>query len=93
MSGPSWQPSRREQRAEWYLRLTMRYVVGGGGLIWEIAIDRLHNTLALLVFGALGTSTDVIQYGRSLIKQANQEKERSSGVDQRERCEKGEKDA
>lgn len=73
MNGSPWSPSRREQRAEWYLRQTMRYVVGGGGLIWEVAFDKLHNTLALVVFGALGTSTDVISYGRSLIRTANQE--------------------
>lgn len=68
-----WEPSRREQHAEWYLRLFMRYVIGGGGLVWEVAFDKLHNTLALIVFGALGTSTDVIRYGRSLVDQAKAE--------------------
>lgn len=79
---PMWQPSRREQRAEWYLRQFTRYVIGGGGLIWEVAVDKLHNTLALLVFGALGTSTDVISYGRSLIRQAKEEHE-GDAIDER----------
>lgn len=87
---PEWRPSRREQRTEWYMRQFMRYVIGGGGLVWEVAVDKLHNTLALVVFGALGTSTDVISFGRSLIKQAREEQgSRSTEEEQRSEKEGG----
>ena len=67
---PPWKPSRREQHLLWWLQLLMRYVVGGGGLIWELTVDRLSDPVALLVFGALATSTDVFRFAKGLIAQA-----------------------
>ena len=58
----------------WWLDVLMKYVVGGGGLVWELLIDRLQNAVALIVFGALATSTDVIRYVRTLVEQAREEK-------------------
>ena len=70
----TWVPSRWEQEFLWWLRVLMRYGVGGGGLVWETVVDNFHNSLALLVFGALATSTDVLSYVRDLIKDARAQK-------------------
>lgn len=67
--------SRRQQAVDYYLRSFMRYVVGGGGLIWEVLIDKLHNSLAIIVFGALATSTDMVTLIKDLVVQAKTEKE------------------
>ena len=74
MSTGRWRPSRAEQRILWYLQVLMRYVIGGGGLIYELLIDRLHDQLALVVFGLLATSMDVFGYVAALVKQARQER-------------------
>ncbi len=71
---PPWKPSRGEQRALFYLQMLMRYVIGGGGLVWELTVDKLHNSIALLVFGALATSTDMIFFARTLIRQARNDR-------------------
>jgi hypothetical protein len=82
---PPWTPSRREQRLVWYGQMLMRYVIGGGGLVWELVIDQLHNSVALLVFGALATSTDVFLFVRTLIKQARGDiPDFNAGVEQTE---------
>ena len=71
---PPWRPSQNEQRILWYLQVIMRYVVGGGGLGWEAIADKFHEPIALLVFGALASSTDVYGFVRDLIKTAREEK-------------------
>jgi hypothetical protein len=70
---PPWKPTRKELRLLWYLQALMRYGVGGGGLIWCLLINQLADPIALLVFGALATSTDVFGFARTLIKQAREE--------------------
>lgn len=71
MTAP-WKPSRPEQRLLWWLQMLLRFAVGGGGLVWELLVDRLRNPVALLVFGTLATSTDVFGFARQLIRQARE---------------------
>jgi hypothetical protein len=52
--------------------MLMRFVVGGGGLVWCLLVNRLEDPIALLVFGALATSTDVFGFARALIQQARE---------------------
>lgn len=71
--GNRWQPGRRQQAFEWYLRLVMRYGIGGGGIGWELIADHGKNPLVLLVAAMLATSTDVLGLVRGLITQAKLE--------------------
>ncbi len=71
----SWTPSSREQRFVWYAQMTMRYLVGGGGLVWEVTVDQLRTPLALVVFGALSSSADIFTFVRAVIKTAHGERE------------------
>ena len=68
---PPWQPSAREQRIVYWLQVLTRYVIGGGGLLWCLTVNHLQNSLALVIFGALATSTDVLYFARTLIKEAH----------------------
>lgn len=72
--GQRWFPSRRQQAADWYLRRLMRYGVGGGSIVWELAIDKGHNLFVLIVGGMLASTTDVLGIVRALIAQAKLEK-------------------
>jgi len=67
-----WIPSQREQRVLWWLRLTMRFVVGGGGIVWALLTDHLDPVL-VLVLGALATSTDVLSFARELVVTARED--------------------
>lgn len=51
----------------------MRYVVGGGGIAWELLVDGGKNPLVLLVAAMLATSTDVLGVVRGLVNQAKAE--------------------
>lgn len=78
-----WRPRPWESEVEWYLRILTRYVVGVGGLVWETVADDLRNSIALLTFGAIATSTDVIGHVRDLIRDAHDQKIRQR-VDEEE---------
>jgi hypothetical protein len=71
---PPWYPGRRLLALEYYLRLAMRYGVGGGGVAWELIADHGRNPLVLLVAAMLATSTDVLGLVRGLIAQAKLER-------------------
>lgn len=68
-----WYPSERTQALEFYLRMLMRYVVGGGAFAWELALDKGRNPLVLLIAAMLATSTDVVGVVRGLVQQAKAE--------------------
>jgi hypothetical protein len=72
----SWRPSRREERAIWWLRQATRYGLGGGGLIYEVTVDRLHNELALLAFFLLAMGGDVTRIARGLLTEVREEQRR-----------------
>jgi hypothetical protein len=67
---PPWRPSRSEQRLLWYLDLLLKFGVGGGGIVWEFTVDRLHNPLALVVCGLLASSLNVREYVKRLVAAA-----------------------
>ena len=50
---------------EWlqrWARFLLRYLIGGGGLLWETVIDRLNHAEALVIFAGLAKLPDVIAY-------------------------------
>lgn len=67
-----WGPGPRELHLLWYLRLTTRYVVGVGGLVWAMVSDHLEPVL-LIILGAVATSTDVLMFARDLISAAKED--------------------
>ena len=69
-----WIPSHRDQEILWWLRVAMRYGIGGGGIVWETVVDNLHNTVAFLVFGTLASATDVLSFVRALVRDAQEQK-------------------
>lgn len=66
-----WKPSRTEQRLLWWLKLLMRYPIGGGGVIYSVFVR--PDALAILVFGAIATSMDVGQLAVMLFRAAREE--------------------
>ena len=72
---PPWRPGPNEQRALWYLQAILRYPIGGGGLVWEAVVDNFRDPIALLVFGAIASATDVFGFARDLIRTAQEEKQ------------------
>jgi hypothetical protein len=71
---PEWYPSRRQGNTEWFFRSMVRYVLGPGVIVWELAVDRGHNLAVLLVGALLVTSMDVRSLVRGLIKEARFER-------------------
>lgn len=68
--------------------MLMRYVVGGGGIAWELLVDRGKNPLVLLIAAMLATSTDVLGIVRGLIAQAKMERKTLSElIDEEQRRE------
>lgn len=63
--GNRWQPSRREQHLKWWAQQVLCYVVGGGGLIYEVLVDHLRNPTALVVFGGIAGVPEVLGYRRN----------------------------
>ena len=55
----------RGEPPEWlqrWAKFLLRYLVGGGGVIWETVIDKLNHAEALVIFGGLAKLPDVIAY-------------------------------
>jgi hypothetical protein len=88
---PNWRPSRAEQRLLWWLDLTLKFAIGGGGLIWELAIDRGRNPLVLLVCGMLAMSTNAFQFLKQLILTARAEQQELDQMLEEEQQRKGRK--
>lgn len=73
-AGTNWSPSSAEQRLLWWLDLIwLKCVVGGGGLVWELVIDKARNPLVLLVCGMLAMSTNAFQFLKRLLATARAE--------------------
>lgn len=74
--GPAWRPPRQGLAAQWWLQLILKYLVGGGGLVWETVIDHLRNPTAFIVFGGIAGLTDVLGYAADVRAQAKRDIER-----------------
>lgn len=64
---PKWAPSRNQQAAQWWARFLTRYLIGCGGLAWEILVDKGKNATLIMVCGGLIGLPDVLGY-RSFVK-------------------------
>lgn len=67
---PEWKPSRREQRADWWLKRIIRSI-GAGGVVYTAFIH--PNGAEVIVFGAMGAGLDIGQFVISLARAALQE--------------------
>jgi len=65
MSG--WKPSPGQQQLEWWLKLALRFGVGGGGLVYETLWRGLRDPLGILAFTLLATSLDALTLMRGII--------------------------
>lgn len=65
---PPWKPARWEQHLLWWLKLLMRYPIGGGGVIYEALIAK--DPIGTLVFGAIATSLDIGSLALTLLRAA-----------------------
>lgn len=72
----SWSPPWQAQATEWWLKQIMRFGIGGGGLVYEVLIDKLRNPTALVIFGGLAGLPDVIGYRAEVKKQVKAEQEK-----------------
>lgn len=63
----AWKPNLAEQRLEWWLKLLLRFVVGGGGLVYETLWRDLRDPLGILAFTLLATSLDALSLLRGII--------------------------
>lgn len=81
MNDSSWRPSNRQLTAQWWARFFLRYLIGGGGLIWEILVDRLTHPEALVVFGGLAGIPDVLGYRAVIKREAEREARETRSVE------------
>lgn len=70
-----WRPSRTEQHLRWWAQQLLCYVVGGGGLIYEVLVDHLKNPTALVVFGGIAGVPEVLGYRRDARRREREDSE------------------
>lgn len=74
-----WKPSDTQEGLQWWARFTLRYLIGGGGLVWCVAVDKLKNPTALVIFGGIAGIPDVLGYRAAVKAQAEEaQRERDS---------------
>jgi len=89
-TGKGWTPSPREQRLLWWLQMLLRFVVGGGGIVWELLVDSGRNPLVLLTCAVLASSLDVFKFVKQVLQQARSERaELEAMLDEERRLDHG----
>lgn len=62
-----------------WLDLILKYVVGGGGCIYEALVDKLQHPTALVVFGGIAGLTNVLEYHIATRQELKNERSKGSG--------------
>ena len=65
-----------KKELEWWAKFVMRYLIGGGGLVWECVIRGFQDPIALLGFMIMATSLDAFTISRALLRAVRDEAER-----------------
>lgn len=60
---PAWKPSRREQRADWYLKQIFR-LIGAGGVVY---MGVRGNSAGMLSFAIIGGGPNVLTFAKAIL--------------------------